>query len=98
MTMNATAAAATTLAATRAITQVLGRRRICLVCAGPEWPGGGWLGEAWMAGGPQDGAMPVTVGWLPARPAIPAWVARRSAMLWSSTWIMRLTSASGLAP
>jgi hypothetical protein len=97
MMMTATTAAATA-AATRAITQVLGRRRICLVCFGPDGPGEGWLGVAWMAGGPQDGAMPVTVGWFWPRPP---WVAWRSvilwAMLWSSTWIMRLTSASGLA-
>ena len=42
MTMTATTAAATAAAA-RAITQVLGRRRICLVCFGPDGPDEGWL-------------------------------------------------------
>jgi hypothetical protein len=44
MTMTATTTAATTAAAAAAITQVLGRRRIRLVWAGPEWLGWGWLG------------------------------------------------------
>src|ERR1700750_3200681 len=51
-----------------------------------------------MAGAPHDGAMPVTVGWFWAWPA---WVACHcallAAMVWSSTWVSRLTSPSGLA-
>ena len=51
-----------------------------------------------MAGAPQDGAMPVTVGWFWAWPA---WVACHcallAAMLWSSAWVRRLTSPSGSA-
>jgi hypothetical protein len=51
-----------------------------------------------MAGAPQDGAMPVTVGWFWAWPP---WVACHcallAAMVWSSTWVSRLTSPSGSA-
>ena len=51
-----------------------------------------------MAGAPQDGAMPVTVGWFWAWPA---WVACHcallAAMVWSSAWVSRLTSPSGSA-
>jgi hypothetical protein len=43
-----------------------------------------------MAGAPQDGAMPVTVGWFWAWPA---WVACHcallAAMIWSSAWVSR---------
>ena len=59
MAMNATIAAMTATPRTRAITQVFGRRRIRLVCTGPEspgpvgpvgrgpdWAGRGSLGEA----------------------------------------------------
>ena len=63
MTMTATTTtAAATAAAAAAITQVLGRCRICLVSAdwpadlvcadlvwaGPEWLGWGWLGWGWL--------------------------------------------------
>src|SRR5439155_9401740 len=71
MAMNATTAATRAAPAIRAIVRGLGRRRSCLVCAGLEWPGGGWLGEAWTAGGPQDGAIPVTVGWFEAAARLP---------------------------
>jgi hypothetical protein len=51
MAMNATIAAATATPRTRAITQVFGRRRIRLVCTGPEWPGPEWAGPGWAGRG-----------------------------------------------
>jgi hypothetical protein len=56
MAMNATIAATTATPRTRAITQVFGRRRIRLVCTGPESPGPvgrgpDWAGPDWAGRG-----------------------------------------------
>ena len=50
MAMNATIAATTATPRTRAITQVLGRRRIRLVGTGPEWADRNGLAPAGPAG------------------------------------------------
>jgi hypothetical protein len=51
MAMNATIAATTATPRTRAITQVFGRRRIRLVCTGPESPGPVGRGPDWAGRG-----------------------------------------------